>query len=120
MDQGNRLNRIFTRGVRTAIVIACLLGSTASTGLFSQDFDPPYPRFGIFTFSGQTYACLDILKDFDVISIPINNDMARQYKAQNPNLILLANDTWFVSYRALGLLPEPWSYHDRFSTSTGR
>jgi len=116
MLQGIRFNPLTAgKAKRTRRIMFWILGvaaSAVSQGLHSQTIDPPYPRLGIFTFSGQTYASVDILKDFDVISIPINNEMARLYKAQNPNLILLANDTWFVSYRALGQLPEPWYYHD--------
>jgi hypothetical protein len=106
------------RGAGRLIPIVMLFISLLipSSGSISQTLDPPYPRLGIFTFSGLTYASLDILKDFDVITIGPNeapsNDMARQYKAQNPNLVLLANATRLMTYRSAGILPEPWYLHD--------
>ena len=84
----------------------------ASTGSIPQTLDPPYPRLGIFTFSGITYASPDILKDFDVITMPPDNEMARQYKVKNPNVVLLANDTWLNTYRSVGEHPEQWYLHD--------
>jgi hypothetical protein len=82
--------------------------------LRSQTLNPPYPRFGITTFSGLTEASLDILKDFDVIAIIPNNEMARKYKMQNPNLILLSSASmgvWDAAHWGKEL-PEPWYYHD--------
>lgn len=81
----------------------------------AQSVNPPYPRFGIFTFSGLSYASTDILKDFDVIAIIPNNEMARRYKQQNPNVVLLAVNTWLVYDRERGQynFPEAWYYHDK-------
>lgn len=78
----------------------------------AQTLNPPYPRLGIFTFSGTYSTCLDILKNFDVIAFPTNNEMARQYKAQNPNVILLACAASFIGYGMDEPFPEGWYYHD--------
>ncbi len=104
-----RLRRAFASGFAALIL-------TAAPGARSQDFNPPYPRFGITTFSGQTHASLDILKDFDIIAITPNADQARRFKAQNPNVIMLATAAMFINERLLlnGVenLPEAWFYHD--------
>jgi hypothetical protein len=109
-----RFPRIAT-GTAAAGLTVLLLLAAASAGR-AQDINPPYPRFGIFTFSGQTYASLDILKDFDIIAITPNNDQARRFKAQNPNVIMLATAAMFINERlslsGVGSLPESWFYHD--------
>lgn len=104
-----RLRRALAPGFAALIL-------TAAAVTRAQDFNPPYPRFGITTFSGQTHASLDILKPFDVIAITPNADQARKYKAQNPNVIMLATTAMFINERLLlnGVrdLPEAWFYHD--------
>ena len=81
----------------------------------SQDLNPPYPRLGIFTFSGGTEACLDILRNFDVIAFPPGNEMARKYKEANPDVIVLATSDCLIDYNrgtTMGAIPEEWYYHD--------
>jgi hypothetical protein len=99
----------FKRNVACAVGLLLLGASAAAT---AQNTNPPYPRFGIFTFSGSYEACLDILKDFDIIAFPTNNDMARKYKAQNPDVILLACNAGFIEYETNFVFPEAWYYHD--------
>jgi hypothetical protein len=101
------------RWIYNGLAVLLLLAAT-SVGR-AQEFNPPYPRFGITTFSGQTYASPEILKDFDIIAITPNNEMARKYKEKNPNVILLASAALLVSerMRLSGVqLPEAWFYHD--------
>lgn len=112
------------RFARKAAALMAVLLFWAAPGLRGQDVNPPYPRLGIFTFSGQTYASLDILKDFDIIGITPNNAQARRFKAQNPNVIMLAAAAMFInerlSYNGVNNLPESWFFHDasgnRFET----
>jgi hypothetical protein len=101
---------------RHALLLAaiCLAAWTAGR---AQEVNPPYPHFGITTFSGLTDASVDILKDFDVIAMLPNAAMARKYKAQNPNVILLATMALFISERmnlmgAGPTIPEGWYFHD--------
>jgi len=77
----------------------------------AQDFNPPYPRLGIFTFSGNTDASLDILKDFDVIALPPNDAMAQKYRQAYPDKILLGTSGCLIAWE-MGSLPEEWYYHN--------
>jgi len=72
--------------------------------------NPPYPRLGIFTFSGNSTACVEILKDFDIIAYPPGNTQAQRYKQQNPNKILLGTSGCLIAWD-MGALPEGWYYH---------
>ncbi len=96
------------------LLIGMVVGCTAGIVLsgHSQTLNPPYPRLGIFTFSGTYETCVEILKDFDVIACPGNIEMARKYKAQNPNVILMACNASFVGYGGNVTYPEAWYYHD--------
>jgi len=76
----------------------------------AQDYDPPYPRLGIFTFSGNTDASLDILKDFDVIALPPNDEMAQKYRQAFPDKILLGTSGCLIAWEMEGI-PEEWYYH---------
>lgn len=70
----------------------------------------PYPRLGAFTFSGNTEASLDILKEFDILAFVPGNEMAQKYKAQNPNMILLGTSGCMIG-EEMSNLPEEWYYH---------
>ena len=97
------------------IVSFIFVSSYADNLLNAQDLNPPYPRLGIFTFSGQTEACVDILKDFDIIAYPPGNARAYDYKAANPSVILLATSDCLIDFNrghTLGDLPEEWYWHD--------
>ncbi len=93
-----------------AVILILLTGAHISP-LSGQDLDPPYPRLGIFTFSGLTDACVDIFKDFDVIAAPPNAEMAQKYRAANPNVTLLGTSGALYAYEMPGI-PEEWYYHD--------
>ena len=77
----------------------------------AQDLNPPYPRFGAFTFSGSEDACVDIYKYFDVIAIPPNAAMGQKLKSANPDVILLGTSGSLIAY-GMGEQPEDWYYHD--------
>jgi hypothetical protein len=113
MERVVRAPRPAVRALGSGLAVLTLLAAAPGRG---QDFNPPYPRFGITTFSGQTWASLDILKDFDVIAMTPNNEQALRYKARNPNVILLATAAMFINERLLlngvSSLPESWFYHD--------
>jgi hypothetical protein len=78
-----------------------------ATVAYTQDFNPPYPRLGIFTFSGLTKASVDILEKFDIVTIALDNDMARRYKEANPKRIVLRNDN-LVAYNVPIEVPDQW------------
>ncbi len=94
------------------VILGLLFIVSSNNSGFSQELNPPYPRFGVFTFSGHTESSLDILKVFDIIAFPANNEMATKYKQQNPNVILLGDNAWIVAYMMDGPFPEEWYYHD--------
>jgi len=82
--------------------------------LNAQTLNPPYPRLGIFTFSGQTEACVDIFKYFDVVASVKNSNMARLYKEQNPNKILLMTSGNLCDWsRGTIEWPDEWYYLDK-------
>lgn len=81
--------------------------------LNAQTLNPPYPRLGIFTFSGQTEACADILKDFDIIATPKNSSMAQLYREKNPDVVLLMTSGNLCDWsRGTIQWPDEWYYWD--------
>jgi len=110
------MDRPYEKSMNCVLVCSMLLALlTVSARLQSQDLNPPYPRLGIFTFSGQTEACVDILKDFDIIAYPPGNSRAYDYRAANPSVILLATTDCLIDFnrgKTLGALPEEWYWHD--------
>ncbi|MBN1779886.1 hypothetical protein JW948_02075 [bacterium] len=92
-------------------VCVLLVGAMSVSVLQAQALNIPYPRLGIFTFSGQTEASVEILKDFDVIAFPPDALMAQRYKAANPDVILLGTSGSMIAYD-MGAMPEAWYYHD--------
>ncbi len=108
-DGGRRKRNECNTIVCVLVVLLCfIMGSWVK----AQEFNPPYPRFGIFTFSGNTEACVEILKDFDLIAYPPGNGLAAQYKEQNPDVILLGTSGCLIAWDMTGL-PEEWYYHDK-------
>ena len=95
--------------MKLTILTYLMTGMLAFAG--AQDFNPPYPRLGIFTFSGRSYASVDILKDFDVIAFPPTTSMATRYRDSNPDVILLGTSGSLIAYD-MGEMPEEWYYHD--------
>ena len=83
-----------------------------SKSSWAQQLNLPYPRLGAFTFSGNTEACVEIMKDFDVLAYPPGNSLAPQYKQQNPNMILLGTSGCLIAW-GMGEMPEEWYYHDK-------
>jgi len=102
------LKQIVIKGSLTTglafLVICC-------AAIQAQPLNPPYPRLGVFTFSGQTDAGIEILKDFDIIAFPPNDDNAIAFRNQNPNRVILATSGCLYAYGMTGI-PEEWYYHD--------
>lgn len=92
-----------------SILVAVLFVYSAQSS--AQNFNPPYPRLGIFTFSGETEACVDIFKYFDIIAMPTNVTMAQKYKAANPDVVMLSNCGALYNFED-PYCPEEWYYHD--------
>ena len=81
--------------------------------LNAQTLNPPYPRLGVFTFSGQTEACVEILRDFDIIAIPKNVGVARLLKEQDPDRILLETSGHLLDWTRFSVQwPDEWYYWD--------
>ncbi|MBN2105226.1 hypothetical protein JW835_14410, partial [bacterium] len=82
--------------------------------IFAQDFNPPYPRIGGFTFTtgvNETMeAHVDILKDFDIICFPSSSNAALAHKALRPDRPILATSGCFWAYQN-SETPEEWFYH---------
>jgi len=74
----------------------------------AQNFNPPYPRLGVFTFSGFTSASIDILEKYDVIAFPLSNEQARRFKQANPNRIVLRTTDSFTGYQLPINVPDQW------------
>lgn len=90
-------------------ILFLMLFTAIPTG--AQDLNPPYPRFGIFTFSGGEDACIDMFKYFDVIAISPDLNMGQKYRTAYPDAILLGTSGSLIAY-GMGEQPEAWYYHD--------
>jgi hypothetical protein len=102
---GQRHARQFTRVCFGIILTGCCIMISA------QDMNPPYPRLGIFTFSGSTDACVDVFQYFDIIATPPNVEMAQKYLSAYPNKTLLGTSGALLAYE-IPNIPEVWYYHD--------
>ena len=93
-------------------LFACFLLVTAviTSQAWTQDRNPPYPRFGVFTFSGQTEASVDIFKYFDVIACPPNPEMAQKFKQAKPERAVIAS-TGILYGDRIENIPDEWFYY---------